>query len=65
MKYLNRRPPASSYNSHPYTVEEIDAQDNADRIWATIAEIRREAQEQIRKAYDNGYADGKFDHKGS
>lgn len=60
-KYLSTKPHLSSYKTEPYSPEEIDAQDNADRIWSTIAAIRMEAQEAVRDAYDRGYADGKFD----
>lgn len=66
-RYLKINPHVSSYKVDPYSPEEIDAQDNAGRIWATIMAIKMEAQQAVRDAYDRGYADGKFDRgtKGS
>jgi len=61
MKYLNRQPKPDYLKYEPYSIEEIDNHENSERIWSTLMAIRAEAQEQIRRAYDNGYADGKFD----
>ena len=34
-----KMPPAGAYGKRPMTVEEIDANPDADRIWATLAAI--------------------------
>jgi len=56
MKYLNV--PIKATLASPLTIEEIHAHEDAERIWATVAEIRREAQEAWRKAWDEGYWEG-------
>lgn len=48
-------------NSTPYTLEEINAHEDKDRIWATIAECQREAQDAFREIWDRGYWAGKHD----
>jgi hypothetical protein len=60
MKYLNRKPPVQSLSYKPYTVDELDEHLDSYRLWATVSEIKREAQEAVRDAYDRGYTDGKF-----
>ena len=45
MKLLNRVNERLAIKGTPYTPEEIDEHENAGRIWATIAECKREAQE--------------------
>jgi hypothetical protein len=60
MRLLDRAP-KSAILREPYTPEEIDEHEHSGRIWATIMECRREAQELVRAAYDRGYWDGKTD----
>lgn len=60
MRLLDRVP-KSAILREPYTVEEIEDHEHSGRIWATIMECRREAQELVRAAYDRGYWDGKHD----
>lgn len=60
-RLLNAKPKVTYLNSEPYSPEEIDALENSGRTWATLVELRREAQEEFRRSYDNGYRDGRFD----
>jgi len=53
--------PKSAILRVPYTAEEIDSHEHSGRIWATIVECKREAQELVRAAYERGYWNGKQD----
>ena len=63
MKLLNRVNERLAIKGTPYTPEEIDEHENAGRIWATIAECKREAQETGRQLWDDGYWAGVHDRK--
>ena len=54
-KYLSGVKSRLALKGQPYTVEEIDQHENASRIWATIAQCYREAQEEGRKLWGDGY----------
>lgn len=49
----------------PYTIEEIDSMPDRGRMWATIMQIRMEAQEACNRArelgYDEGISDASYD----
>lgn len=51
----------------PLTAEEINAREDSERIWATIAQCKLEAQEQCRSVWEDAYwkgkADGRFDRE--
>lgn len=47
----------------PYTPEEIDKHEYSERIWATVVECQRKAQEECQKAWDNGYWAGVHDRE--
>ena len=51
--------------AEPYTSEEIDNHEYADRIWATIAQCKREAQDACEKAWSDGYWAGVHDREHS
>jgi hypothetical protein len=51
-------PPATAYGARAFTVEEIDAHPDRDRIWATIMAMRGEAEDAKAEAYDAGHTDG-------
>jgi hypothetical protein len=55
MKLLNAVDSKAGEKGTPYTPKEIDAHEYSERIWATIAECKREAQELSRKTWDEGY----------
>lgn len=47
----------------PYTPEEIDKHEYAERIWATVAECKREAQELCQQAWGDGHWKGQHDNR--
>ena len=49
MKLLNAVDSKAGAKGTPYTPKEVDAHEYSERIWATIAECKREAQELSRK----------------
>lgn len=55
MKLLNRINERAALKGEPYTPQEIDKHEDAERIWATIAQCKQEAQESVREAWDNGH----------
>lgn len=61
MKLLNAVDSKAGEKGTPYTPKEIDAHEYSKRIWATIAECKREAQELSRKTWDEGYWAGVHD----
>lgn len=42
----------------PYTIKDIDEMPNRGRMWATIMQIRMEAQEACNRARELGYQEG-------
>lgn len=65
MKLLNQVSDNALNEAKPLTAEEINAREDSDRIWATIAACKQEAQEQCRAVWEDAYwkgkADGRFD----
>ena len=61
MKILDSINLRLAFKGKPYTPVEIDEHESAERIWATIAECRREAQEAGQKLWDDGYWAGVHD----
>lgn len=55
--------PWQAHGARPLTAEEIDANPDAFRIWATIKAIREEALVETEDAYDRGYAEGKAEYQ--
>lgn len=62
---LECSPPVSAINAQAYTVSEIDAHPDRDRIWATIrllrrdiSELRNEVDRMIEAARSEGYDEG-------
>ena len=54
-------PPASAYKAEPFTVAELDAHPDRDRIWATLRALRAEHEAAVEGAYDTGFEDGRND----
>lgn len=61
MKILSMVNVPEALRGTPYTPEEINNHEDSKRIWATIAECKREAQEACRNAWSNGYWAGRHD----
>lgn len=51
------QPPAAALAAEPFTLLEIDAHPDANRIWATILALRAEAEPLIASAYTDGMND--------
>lgn len=58
MKLLSRINERVALEGEPYTPKEIDEHECAERIWATIAQCKREAQELVRDAWEEGHWTG-------
>lgn len=56
---LGHEPSVGAYRAAPYTIAEIDAHPDADRIWSTILALRDEAEERANDAYWHGHKDGR------
>ena len=54
MKLLNRINQRLALNGEPYTADEINNHDDANRIWATIAQCKEEAGDAYRKGFGDG-----------
>lgn len=54
-------PPASAYGAEPFTVAELDAHPDRDRIWATLRALRAEHEAAVEDVYDAGFEDGRND----
>ena len=54
-------PPASAYRAEPFSVAELDAHPDRDRIWATLRALRAEHKAAVEDAYDTGFEDGRND----
>ena len=54
-------PPSSAYRAEPFTVAELDAHPDRDRIWATLRALRAEHKAAVEGAYDTGFEDGRND----
>lgn len=54
-------PPASAYGAEPFTVAELDAHPERDRIWATLRALRAEHEAAVEDVYDAGFEDGRND----
>lgn len=61
MKLLSQVNEMKALRVEPYTAEEIENHEYSERIWATVAECKREAQEACRNAWSNGYWAGRHD----
>ena len=48
----------TSDRGNPFTAEEIDHHEDSKRIWATVAQCKREAQEACQSAWGDGYWKG-------
>lgn len=57
--FLKCRPSGDYHKYAPYTIEEVDDLPNAGRVWATLMEVRREAQEACNRARELGYQEGR------
>ena len=55
MKFLAAVNDRRIKKSEPYTLEELDAHENSGRIWATIAECKREAEELSKRYWSLGF----------
>ena len=62
---LDYTPPVSAYGARPYTIEELDAHPDADRIWATLRAVRDaddlaadKLEDDYRVERDNGFDNG-------
>lgn len=44
-------PPAIAYGAEPFTVAEIDSHPDAARLWATVKEMREEAESLLHGEY--------------
>lgn len=60
MKLLNRINERLALKGKPYSPQEIDEHECAERIWATIEQCRQESLDAVQKGYDLGYAFGKL-----
>jgi len=60
MKYLNAVETRQT-NRSPFSPQEIDEHEDAERIWAIIAEIKREAKDACQKSWDDGHWAGRHD----
>lgn len=65
---FDHSPTVGSYKAEPYTVNELDAHPDADRIWATIEamkerheKLKEDIDYQIREAADEAFAEGQYD----
>lgn len=58
MKYL-KAVKLKLINRSPLSVDDINNHKDADQIWATIAEIEKEAQDACQKSWDDGHWAGK------
>ena len=59
MKLLNCINERLALNGNPYTPQEIDEHECAERIWATIEQCRKESFVAVEEGYNIGYAHGK------
>ena len=64
MKMFEQVNISAAMKGTPMSAKEIDDHENCNRIWATIVECRREAQELVRESWQLGYWDGHI-HPGS
>lgn len=60
MKLLNRINERLALKGNPYTPQEIDEHECAERIWATIQQCRQESLTAATASYEIGYAFGKL-----
>ena len=60
MKLLNRINNRLALKGNPYTAQEIDEHECAERIWATIEQCRQESLAAATASYEIGYAFGKL-----
>lgn len=51
-------PPAAAYGAEPFTVAELDAHPDRDRIWATLRALRAEHEAAVEQAGEDGYRQG-------
>jgi len=65
LNILNASPSVGAYASQPFTVDQIDAHPDCDRIWATMRQAHgiiesavSEAEYDASEAYDSGREDG-------
>jgi hypothetical protein len=59
MKLLNRINERLALKGEPYSPQEIDEHEYAERIWATIEQCKQESMVAVKEGYDIGYALGK------
>lgn len=59
MSINSSRPPYTALNAQPMSPEEIDANKDRDRIWATIIEIWESHQRELTESYWSGYYDAR------
>lgn len=57
MKILSFINDKAALKGKPYSPQEIDAHECSDRIWATIAQCKQEADMAVREAWEKGYRD--------
>ncbi len=55
MKLLNRINERLALKGNPYTPQEIDEHECAERIWATIEQCRQESLDAIEEAYGRAF----------
>jgi len=55
MKLLSLVNERLAFKSQPYTPEEVDKHDDAGRIWATIAQCKKEADAACKQSWEDGY----------
>ena len=58
MKLLNRINERLALKGKPYSPQEIDEHECAERIWATIEQCRQESFIAVEEGYNIGYAQG-------
>ncbi len=63
-KILGRINERLALKGNPYTPQEIDEHECAERIWATIAQCKQEFDEAVDLSWKNGYEYGKDEYKG-
>lgn len=56
---LDHEPSVGAYRAAPYTIAEIDAHPDADRIWSTILSLRAEMEDRETDAYWKGHRNGR------
>lgn len=60
MKLLNRINNRLALKGNPYTPQEIDEHECAERIWATIEQCRQESFIAVKEGYEIGRAFGEL-----